>query len=126
MYPIKHDEAIYEKNVSIIRMSEMRNNKQINIFKCSFIACPALKGISSPLTKEENKIINEKIELIFQIAIENKHNSIILGGCGIFCCDPKIIANKFKIICNKYKKYINIYFCILGKNYNIFNDILIS
>jgi uncharacterized protein (TIGR02452 family) len=80
--------------------------------------------------KNESEIVitKNKIRLILNVAIEYEYKTIILGafGCGAYHNDPKVIASYFKEIIfneNYINCFDNIIFAILGKNYQIFEDI---
>lgn len=125
-YPLGPLEAIYCKNVPVIRMSEQLNNERIPVVYCSFIASACIKYPSpNGMTSEEKTLMATKINQILDIAIINGHTNVILGawGCGAFGCDPRQIAQLFKESISKYTG-LRIYFVILGSSYNIFKDVL--
>lgn len=70
----------------------------------------------------------ERIEKVFQIAIVNDHETLILGawGCGVFKNPPEMVAECFNIMLDKYSKFFTkIVFAIPDdKNFNVFNDII--
>lgn len=126
LYPIKDNEAIYCRNVPVYRMSENYNDLIINERYFSFIACPCIKFPGMMLQDKEYNLLKTKIRLIFDIAINNNHDNIILGawGCGVYGNSSKDISKIFKEVIkeNEYDKNINIYFCILGKAFYDFDD----
>jgi uncharacterized protein (TIGR02452 family) len=117
-YPLNVDEALYCKNVPVIRMSELRNNQEIPERYYSFVAAACLKSEDMDL-----ELLKNKIELILRIAVKNSHKNVILGawGCGAFGCNSMTIAQIFKEVCLKFD--LRIYFVILGKSYNVFCDV---
>ena len=66
------------------------------------------------LTKEGIEIESNKIRTIYRIALDNNHDSLVLGafGCGIFNLSPNQVATLFKNILeekefkNKFKKIV--------------------
>ena len=52
------------------------------------------------LTKEGIKIQSNKIRTIFRIALDNNHDSLVLGafGCGVYNLKPEQVSNLFKTI----------------------------
>ena len=129
LYPIQNNEAIYSPNVYVFRDNEDNAYTEfiVPVFM-SFVACPS---ISMPiLTKclfneTDIQIFINKIRLIFQIAHENNHDSIVLGalGCGAFGCPIKHVAKLFYLeLYNTKYSFKNITFAILGKNCDMFRD----
>lgn len=55
------------------------------------------------LTDEGRKVEANKIRTIYRIALENGHDSIVLGafGCGVFGLNPNEIASMFHIVMNE-------------------------
>ena len=114
LYPIREDEAIYSKNIQIIKMSEKNNWKLIEepVF-LDFIACPGIRMPKIDYTNKRKpkfkldtdieKLIN-KIKLILQVAYINKNDSLVLGGLGIgaFRCPSKHTAEIFKAVLKEY------------------------
>ena len=124
-YPILNDECLYIPSVPVIFHSEEFDYKKIIPIKyMSFIACPGIKHIGQTFTKNEQEILINKIKLIFKTAKKYNHSEIVLGalGCGVWNNPPKEVAIIFKKVIEQ-ETNLNIYFAILGKNYNIFNDI---
>ncbi len=82
----------------------------------------ALHG-ENALTPEGKEIMLNKIRTIFRIAIDNHHDSIVLGawGCGINKQRPKQLASMFKNILDEIefrRKFREVMFAIEGhKNY---------
>jgi len=129
LYPIEIDAAIYSPNVCIFRDNEENNFINIGLNHLSFIACPALSmpqlDRDDNFTKNDEQIFRNKIRLIFQVANENNHDSLILGawGCGAFGCPVRHVAKIFYDEIQNCKYDFNtIIFAIHGKNYAIFKD----
>ena len=119
LYPLNKDEAILTKKVQAFGANDSS--------LLDFISCAALKNFDH---KDEIEILitKNKIRLILNVALEYEYKTIILGawGCGAYHNDPKVIASYFKeIIFNEnYINYFdNIIFAIIGKNYQIFENI---
>jgi len=105
----------------------------------SFVACPAISmpqlDNNDTFNKTDKEIFKNKIKLIFQIAHQNNHDSLVLGtfGCGAFGCPIKHVAKLLPerrvailfyeeiMACNFPFKLI--IFAILGRNYDLFNGI---
>ena len=126
MYPILPNEAIYSPGISVIKTSEKTNWELIptnEIQKLDFIACPALKYPETILVNNEKRlfdkdieILKKKIKLIIQIAVDNHHDTIILGGMGIgaWASPGKQVAEIFKEVLEELDGVIlNYYFAIL-------------
>ena len=126
MYPILPNEAIYSSKISIIKKSEKENWDLIptdEMQKLDFVACPALKypetitvNNEKRLVDKDVEILKKKIKLIIQIAVDNNHDTIILGamGCGAFLCPIKHVANIFKEVLEELDGVIlNYFFAIM-------------
>jgi len=137
IYPLKFDEVVYSQIVHVVKDSAY------HILEQPFaVSCLAVAAIRNPkLVLSDGKetysrhvdweIMQEKINIIFKIAIKHDHKNIILGalGCGVFKNPPEQVAEMFKHAIQKYGKFFKtIAFAILsGKNnsnYDIFNKIL--
>ena len=126
MYPILPNEAIYSPQISVIKKSEKENWEIIptnEIQKLDFVACPALKYPETITVNNEKRIfdkdveiLKKKIKLIIQVAVDNHHDTIILGamGCGAFLCPIKHVANIFKEVLEELDGVIlNYFFAIM-------------
>lgn len=117
-YPISDMGYHYVKNVIINKDINMND---INKVKCSVIACE-LKSIS----ERSVKYLEQKITLIYECAIKNKHDSVVLGaiGCGAFKesnSDVEILAKTMKKISLNYKNIKTVFAIYKGKtNYEVF------
>ncbi len=145
-YPLKHDQAVYSPAITVFKESEINNWKLINSpYLLDFIACPGIKFPvleSGLMCNDDVVILENKIELILQIAFLNGHQSIVLGalGCGAWKCPPKQVAEIFNQVIKKWNGVFDlIVFAILkpnksmyllndihqtNSNYEIFKDVL--
>ena len=59
--------------------------------------------------KELRELLSKRIERIFQVAIVNNAEVLILGafGCGAFCNPPRIVAEVFAEFTQKYREYFD-------------------
>ena len=138
-YPLDTNEIIYSPEITIIkdttnRKYEYLKNKEI----VSMIACAAIRNprlVEGKYNKNDYDLIYSKIEAIFKIAIEQNHDSIVLGafGCGAFHNPPEEVASIFNIIINKYRtNFKKIGFAVLVvkkpdyENLNAFKKIIIQ
>lgn len=124
-YPMSRDASYYVKNVIIER--DKKGNKLNDVYKCAVIASE-LKSIA--LHKSE--YLQKRICDLYEIAIKNKHDVIILGawGCGAFGetdDDREILAKEFKKALEKYDTKIKSVFALIKKDtVDIFKNILIE
>lgn len=122
--PYYTDKVIYSPEVSFFKNDE---GYQIEPNICSVITCaaPNLNVDGWDLKTLETKFL-ERIEKVFQVAIMNNEENLILGawGCGVFKNPPKMVSEKFEIMLNKYAKYFTrIVFAIPDeRNFKIFRD----
>ncbi len=122
--------GIYSPNVTFFRNNSnnfysLRNNP----FTCSVISVASLSNrqkndftndegmyfnANGTLTKDGELIELNKIRTIFRIALDNNHDSIVLGafGCGVFNLLPSEVSELFKNVLdepefkNKFKKVV--------------------
>ena len=101
-YPLEYNfGGIYTPSVTVFRGGEDVNYKRLdNVFTVSVVSVPAVK--KPPL--DNGKIvpwavdtIKNKIRQIFDIALENGHDSLVLSafGCGVYCTPPEQMAKLF-------------------------------
>lgn len=124
MYPLAPDEALLARHVEIFALDEKCVNLERIIGYGDFIACP---GVKSYTGKADRDILCNKIRLILDTAILYGYETVVLGalGCGVFGCNPKQVAIIFKSVLEEYDGRIGqVVFAILGKNYDIFMDVL--
>lgn len=83
------------------------------------------------VTEEENKkILRERIEFLFQIAMTEGVDILILGawGAGVFKQEPKLVASEFLRAIQKYQySFTDIIFAVpksRNKNYEAFDSVL--
>ena len=122
--------GIYSPNVCFFRNNiDKYYTFRDNTFECSVISVSSLSNREKNkwtnderiyfdnnglLTKEGIEIESNKIRTIFRIALDNNHDSLVLGafGCGIFKLKPNEVSNLFKNILdepefkNKFKKIV--------------------
>lgn len=139
-YPLDAEkDLIYTKKVVIVK-----NDDDFEILPMSQqceISLITLPGIRKPrlnfgnYSEEDRQLMSDKIESIFEIAIANGVDSLVLGalGCGVFNNPPQEVANIFKGIINNYGNYFKkIVFAVLAKegdakseaNFRIFSSTL--
>jgi uncharacterized protein (TIGR02452 family) len=144
LYPINDDEIIYSPNVNVSRMSENDDFKFYDSnYEFSFIAscAPINPTVNNDTYAKYYQLMYHKICHIFDVALMNGHDCILLGalGCGAFRNPPHIVAEIFKEIIPLYKGcFKEIAFAIIrnyykGKmnqmmpeNYDIFTSILLK
>jgi uncharacterized protein (TIGR02452 family) len=126
MYPILPNEAIYSPGISVIKKSEKENWEIIptdEIQKLDFLAIPGLKYPETITVNNEKRlfdrdvdILKKKIKLIIQIAVDNHHDTIILGalGGGAWLTPRKHLAEVFKDVLEECDGVVlNYYFAIM-------------
>jgi uncharacterized protein (TIGR02452 family) len=127
MYPIEQLAAIYAPSVPV----SSSYDGCVGI-EFSFVACPGLKmpptGPDGRLLEPDADLLRKKVELIFQIARDNGHRSLVLGalGCGAFGCPPRHVAGIFRDVirseavrCSGIRRVV---FAITGANRGFFED----
>ena len=135
-YPLSVTQSIYSPQITIIKDS---NYKLLKYYTdISMIAIAAVrkpKLIDNKFSQMDYSIMYNKIKSIFEIAIINDHDSLVLGalGCGAFDNPPIEVAKIFKIMIDQYKHYFKyIGFAVLvvkdkdSDNLISFGDIIIN
>lgn len=138
MYPLDVFDVVYSPSVHIIKNSSYKLLNQS--YRVSCLAVAAIHNPKLILSDElelvygrkiDMEIMQNKIDMIFKVAIKHGHKYLVLGalGCGVFHNPPKVVADMFKKSLDKYANYFDmIVFAILSTqsndNYNIFKDIL--
>lgn len=140
LYPLNMDEVIYSPLVHIIK-----NNRYQVLEKPFPVSCLAVAAIRNPEIKydsdwramfsnrHQHQITQEKIDMIFKVAILHGHDSLVLGalGCGAYLNPPHEIAQMFKRSLSKYSSYFKrIGFAVLSHegnpNYDIFRKAIMG
>ena len=128
-YPINNTEAIYSPSVTVIKDTNLNNLNGVRLL--SFIACPGIRKpdlVDNKLSTMDSEILYKKIELIFQVAFKNGHDSLVLGalGCGAWNNPVEDVAQMFQVITKKwegvFKKIIFAVLEIDKKDYIVKND----
>lgn len=124
-YPLPFDQVIYSSNIAVIKDEKHRELNTFEYF--GFVACPGLRN-PGKLSPHLRTSLKKKITLIFQVALQHKHDSLVLGalGAGVFHTPCTDVAELFKEVVEEYKGvFRKIAFAVLGEpNYSIFKDIL--
>ena len=94
------DMAIYSPNVFVVRNDDgyLKNPYYIDVITC---AAPFFSGSGYILPNGDlQHIFERRIRNIFEIAIENEADIIILGawGCGAFHNPPQVVADAFRAV----------------------------
>jgi uncharacterized protein (TIGR02452 family) len=124
-YPIPPIGGIYSPQVCVIRGSEskgypfFKEPDFIGVVTVAAIDSPKLKKIDNVLTMNEkdSNLTKDKMRIIFNIALENGHDCVILSafGCGAFENPPHVIAGLFKEVMKEYDgKFKTIVFAIFN------------
>jgi uncharacterized protein (TIGR02452 family) len=102
-YPIPTGGGIYSPRVLVwANPGEIPKEKD----EMSLVSVVSVPGVRNPILKNgwmqepEIKQFEEKIRTIFRIAVDNGHDSLVLGalGCGCFRCPTEHVAILFKQI----------------------------
>ena len=92
--------AVYSPNVFVVRNDDsyLRDPYYIDVITC---AAPFFSGSGYILPNGDlQHIFERRIRNVFEIAIENEVDNIILGawGCGAFHNPPKVVADAFRAV----------------------------
>lgn len=131
-YPLVN-KAILTQNIMVIK--DTNYNLLTTPFRCDFIACPALRKpilMDDCYNKYDRHEMRKRIFNIFDIALHNNNDSLVLGalGCGAFKNPPVEVAELFQEAVDFYKgAFKEINFAVLDMktgNYQIFKDRLLK
>ena len=124
-YPIPKDGLHYIPRVMINKNIKM---EPITPVKCSVIATE-LRSIAD----RSPQYLQARINALYETAIQNNHDSIVLGaiGCGAFKetdDDAKILSKVMKICAEKYQNQIKTVFAIYNnkKNFKAFAETMLE
>lgn len=137
-YPFPSLTAVYTPNVAIIKDRTYKLLDTIHQF--DFIAVAGIRNpylIDGKLKPFHQDLMIKKVRQIFSIAVENGHDSLVLGaiGCGAFHNPPEEIASIFKSVITELEiekgVFREIIFAVLChpdrmENYNVFRSILVG
>ena len=130
-YPLSPHTVIYSPDVYICK--DMDYNLLKEPVHVSCLAVPALRhpqikydGKLERYRKADDRtIMKSKIEAIFQIAILNKHDSLVLGalGCGVFANPVHDVVELFREAIVKYGKSFRLitFAVLICKNTDMLN-----
>eukprot|EP01129_Flabellula_baltica_P001850 TRINITY_DN11754_c0_g1_i1.p1 TRINITY_DN11754_c0_g1~~TRINITY_DN11754_c0_g1_i1.p1 ORF type:complete len:316 (-),score=59.66 TRINITY_DN11754_c0_g1_i1:417-1364(-) len=112
-YPLEDYQGIYSPNVFVFRESEANSYTLMEApIRMSFVAVPAVRrpkiyksGGVFRLNENIERVTRNKMRMIFKIALENGHDSLVLSamGCGAFGNPPNHIASLFKEVTQEFK-----------------------
>ena len=125
--PLYNDDCIYTPDVKVFKRDidfpeVLPENEwwDVNVITC---AAPNLRAVPSNKmnphagdsqanisVNELKELLRRRIERIFQIALANDTEVLVLGafGCGAFRNPPKVVAEVFKEYTEKYGKYFEV------------------
>lgn len=133
-YPLR-GECVYSPEITIIKTSTYQLLEQPRT--CSMIAIPGLRKPKltpdgqSYARQNDRDAMSIRIDAIFQLAIEKKHDTLVLGalGCGAFGNPPEEVAVLFRNAIAQYgSAFACIYFAILSiedrRNVEVFTQVI--
>lgn len=122
-YPLTIYECVYAPLVHIVK-----DTKYDYLEEPHEVSCLAIAAIRNPKTnggkylkKYDLELMQEKIDMIFKVAIYHDHRYLVLGalGCGAFSNPPFEVVELFKNSIKKYGDYFSeIGFAVLCVNEN--------
>lgn len=134
-YPLKHSTAIYSSGVYVVKGVDNAVLDDEDRFYADFIAIAGLRRpkLNNLKTKfrfdDDRKQLKERVERIYQVALDQGHDSMLLGalGCGAFKNPVDEVVVIFKEMNEKYSGYFKqIDFAVLSEkgnpNFDVFNE----
>lgn len=130
-YPLSPYTVVYSPTVVICKDNDynlLKDPVQVSCLAVAALRHPQVKysGKLELYRKDEDRaIMRQKIEAIFQIAIINKHDSLVLGalGCGVFANPVHDVVELFREMVVKYGKHFRLisFAVLVCKNSDKFN-----
>lgn len=124
--PLYNNDCIYTPNVCVFKsdtnfpeLLQKENWWSVNILTCaapnlrerpSNMMNPHAGKVAAKITPSElEKLLTERIHRIFEVAVANKNEVLILGafGCGAFKNPPEIVARVFNRVMQDYQCYFD-------------------
>ncbi len=139
-YPLKMAEVVYSPLVHIIKDGSYQILPEAYAVSCLAVAAirtPRLKFLPDKsetyLNEIDAQIMQNKIDMIFKVAIKHGHKQLVLGalGCGVFHNPVREVAIMFKKSIAKYSQYFTrIGFAVLSgpknSNFEIFSSVILN
>ena len=128
LYPIEPLAAIYAPDVPLSAALGSASGQRRSL---SFVACPGVRmpptGPDGRLLEFDAALMKRKIELVFQVARDNGHASLVLGalGCGVFGCPPRHVAELFREVLESDAvafAFRRVVFAVTGANRRFFEE----
>lgn len=121
-YPIKNNELIYSKDVSVFKTSEHDGWTVVPAVTCAFITCPGIREptldwpnetyclMDARLNESDVLILSEKIRNILRVSKSKGHDVPVLGamGCGAWKNPSKHVAEIFKQVLHE-KEFLYVF-----------------
>ena len=94
------DRAVYTPGIRFSRpMNPFMNKVKIaNVITCAAPNIGAVRMYNKCSKEEERTVLHDRIRLVLAVAAVNGQRNLVLGafGCGVFKCDPVIVAEEMK------------------------------
>ena len=128
-YPLADYDAIYSRDVAVIRDDDMTLNID-GIYKVSFVSVAAVCQptlINGFMTMTDVQRSAEKIRTMLRVAHLHHHKTLILGafGCGAYGNPARQMAVIFRAVLNEsefHAAFVRIVFAILDRPYSLTNN----
>ena len=87
--------AIYSPNVRFIHKGQERD---LDVITCASPNKSAAQKYAGVTDEENDKVLEDRIRFVLEVAAYQKVNTLILGayGCGVFGQDPELVAKLFQ------------------------------
>jgi uncharacterized protein (TIGR02452 family) len=122
-YPLDDEDAIFSPDVWIVRDSDYKFYPENEFFHVSMLAVPAIRHPRCRNDRyshnSDRKLMQRKIESIFEIAILKDKKTLVLGalGCGAYKNPPQEVLDMFRTALQKYIRHFDLIgFAVLANN----------
>lgn len=108
-YPLSGTDTLLTRNAYILKESEAGAWLPLKLFaRIDVISCPGIRnppcGPEGRMPADQVELLEKKVETIFQVAIANKNDAVVLGaiGCGAYRNPPQHVAEIMHRVTRKW------------------------
>jgi uncharacterized protein (TIGR02452 family) len=121
-YPLVGAEVLLTRNVAILKEPEARHWRRVEQrILVDVVSCPGIRnppcGPDGRLSADLVETLTKKVETIFQVALANGNDAVVLGalGCGAWRSPPRHVAEIMHLVTRRWAHaFAEVSFAILA------------